>query len=64
MKKSSTTKKIKLGRPALPANKKRRLTISFRATADEQARIERAAKLASTRATTWVRNVVLSAVGD
>ena len=64
MKKSSTKKKSKVGRPALPVKKKRRITISFRATFDEQKRIEDAAQRASSRATTWIRNVVLAAAGD
>ena len=53
-----------MGRPRLPADRRRTKTAGVRFTAAEWARIERRATVAGQRPTAWVRSAVLSALSS
>ena len=53
-----------VGRPRLPADRRRTKTAGVRFTAAEWARIERRATVAGQRPTAWVRSAVLSALSS
>jgi uncharacterized protein (DUF1778 family) len=49
------------GRPKLPANKAHNIVLQLRISAEEQARIKKAARAAGQSVTDWHRSVLLSA---